>query len=608
MSNRKRVSIQLAYYTLAQWTAWNGVLLSGQVSIVSDAVGDAVRTKIGDGVTTWTALPYYNPASSSQTLQQTLGFGNTTSGNNLIVTTNDEIYFGGLTKFSQGYDGSTLSLIDVASSDGLYISEGGGLSLKGGGSALDVRADIDINSAGEIFLTGTFYNFSGLSGNKVTYINNSNHLITSNVVTDNNNLFFPSNYGIDNPTPGDVLNIGGSYASTINIGRAGATVNILGTALYEYAANQYVLDKLITLNYGGAVASGTGVGFEIEENNVITGYLKTNASRNGYELLTPAIAYKATLSLASLTANRTLTIPNVAGTLATVDGGQTFTSAVWNGTSITTTYTDAKIKGAAGTTGGILYQNGADTAQTTSGYVIGVGTIGVSLTTTSTSTVVEGLRVALNAGYTGANSSFVSQMYNAAAGTGANLKMATSFSNPLGNAGLNTFAHATTTGYNIGGYYEALGGNLSVGVIGKSITNKSNATNIGVIGVANQTSGTPIRIGGYFGLGGSDTPTFTSAALVADNGTLASPIFLARDNGTIVFSVEDSGNIVLGSQAALATTATNGFAYIPTCAGTPTGVPTAYTGKVAMVFDTTNNKLYIYDGGWLGGTTPGAFV
>ena len=329
MANRKRVSIQLAYYTLAQWTAWNGVLLSGQVSIVSDAIGDAVRTKIGDGVTTWTALPYYNPASSSQTLQQTLGFGNTTSGNNLIVTTNDEIYFGGLTKFSQGYDGSTLILQDVASSDGIYLDEGGtGLSLKGGGSALDVRGDIDINSAGEIFLTGTFYNFSGLSGNKLTFINNSNHLITTNVVTDNNNLFFFSNYGIYNPTTGAVLNIGGCYAGTLNIGRAGATVNILGTALYEYAANQYVLDKLITLNYGGAVASGTGVGFEIEENNVITGYLKTNASRNGYELLTPAIAYKATLSLASLTADRVHTLPNVAGTLISTGDSGTVTNTM----------------------------------------------------------------------------------------------------------------------------------------------------------------------------------------------------------------------------------------------------------------------------------------
>ena len=72
--------------------------------------------------------------------------------------------------------------------------------------------------------------------------------------------------------------------------------------------------------------------------------------------------------------------------------------------------------------------------------------------------------------------------------------------------------------------------------------------------------------------------------------------------------ISNLGNIVAGSEAALATGATDGFLYIPTCAGTPTGAPTAYTGKVAMVFDTTNNKLYIYNGGWLGGTTPGAFV
>ena len=51
--------------------------------------------------------------------------------------------------------------------------------------------------------------------------------------------------------------------------------------------------------------------------------------------------------------------------------------------------------------------------------------------------------------------------------------------------------------------------------------------------------------------------------------------------------------------AALATNATDGFLYIPTCAGDPTGTPTAFTGKVAMVFDTTNNELNIYDGSWL---------
>jgi hypothetical protein len=66
----------------------------------------------------------------------------------------------------------------------------------------------------------------------------------------------------------------------------------------------------------------------------------------------------------------------------------------------------------------------------------------------------------------------------------------------------------------------------------------------------------------------------------------------------LALSIDVNQNVAIGS-AALATNATNGFLYIPTCAGTPTGVPTAKTGRVAMVFDTTNNKLAIYDGGWL---------
>jgi hypothetical protein len=73
--------------------------------------------------------------------------------------------------------------------------------------------------------------------------------------------------------------------------------------------------------------------------------------------------------------------------------------------------------------------------------------------------------------------------------------------------------------------------------------------------------------------------------------------------------ISPQGSVVVGDGAnALATNATDGFLYIPTCAGTPTGTPTAKTGTVPIIFDTTNNKLYIYDGSWLGGTSPGAFT
>jgi hypothetical protein len=45
----------------------------------------------------------------------------------------------------------------------------------------------------------------------------------------------------------------------------------------------------------------------------------------------------------------------------------------------------------------------------------------------------------------------------------------------------------------------------------------------------------------------------------------------------------------------LALDATVGFLGLPTCAGAPTGVPSR---NGAMVYDTTNNRIYVYNGGW----------
>jgi hypothetical protein len=67
---------------------------------------------------------------------------------------------------------------------------------------------------------------------------------------------------------------------------------------------------------------------------------------------------------------------------------------------------------------------------------------------------------------------------------------------------------------------------------------------------------------------------------------------------------EYDGSVVLGLQSANATTNTTGYVYIRTSAGAPTGVPTAYTGMVALQYDTTNKKLWVYDGGWLQPKTP----
>lgn len=61
----------------------------------------------------------------------------------------------------------------------------------------------------------------------------------------------------------------------------------------------------------------------------------------------------------------------------------------------------------------------------------------------------------------------------------------------------------------------------------------------------------------------------------------------------------NSGNVVIGVGDTIATTATNGFLCIPTCSGAPTGgpptgaEPAIPVGTVPLIYDTTNNRLYI---------------
>jgi hypothetical protein len=79
----------------------------------------------------------------------------------------------------------------------------------------------------------------------------------------------------------------------------------------------------------------------------------------------------------------------------------------------------------------------------------------------------------------------------------------------------------------------------------------------------------------------------------------AGDLFIQRGDTTAWvndFNIDDAGNVTAGG-GALATSATNRFLYVPTCAGTPTGTPTAKSGFAPIVVDATNNKLYFYSGG-----------
>lgn len=87
---------------------------------------------------------------------------------------------------------------------------------------------------------------------------------------------------------------------------------------------------------------------------------------------------------------------------------------------------------------------------------------------------------------------------------------------------------------------------------------------------------------------------------IAANDTPGRLEFKTTTDGTTTLArrllLDALGNVVVNN-AALATNAANGFLYVPTCAGTPTGTPTTYTGMAPIIVNTTNNKLYFYSSG-----------
>lgn len=97
----------------------------------------------------------------------------------------------------------------------------------------------------------------------------------------------------------------------------------------------------------------------------------------------------------------------------------------------------------------------------------------------------------------------------------------------------------------------------------------------------------------------TDPGTSTPSGLLVGT-TTSCPLYLSSNNVERL-KADANGNVIINRGVSMATTATNGFLLIPSCAGPPTGVPAGYSAgnNVAIQYDRINHRINIYDGSWV---------
>ena len=276
------------------------------------------------------------------------------------------------------------------------------------------------------------------------------------------------------------------------------------------------------------------------------------------------------------------------------------------GTNAPAARLDVRAQGALSTDIAFRVRNSADTANIITAN--GRGDVFIGLNSGRITTGINNTFVGFQSGY-----SNITGQENTAIGSNAGLANLGSYNTYLGvAAGQNG---TTATGCTFIGYNAGASSNAQYGVFigySASTTGGSGTVAIGYsagagTGIHNlslgQSSGSGMTTGNYnthlgYRSVASGVTTGNYNCLVGSDivvGAVSNNAVLADNQGNQAIRKDANHNILLGKETVLATNATNGFAYFPTCAGTPTGVPAAsFTGKAPIVIDSTNNKMYIY--------------